>query len=374
MSSAHFPGGPSAAPRRIQCSQSVTLEAMFPEDEDSEAAREGTAAHWAAAEQLSGRLVDIGVIAPNGVVLNDEMVKAADIMFDDVTRTLAPFGLKPTDGCVETRVAINRIYPDMFGTPDFFIVIAGKPMRLFLWDFKFGHRIVEVFENAQLVDYAAGIVGHVPDLDPGVEIVAKIVQPRAYHGEGPVREWRTTLLDLRALINISSNSAHEAFGPNPRARTGPECRDCRARHACPALQKGVYAGLDEARRVTPMIMPPAALGLERKMIDEAITLLEARRSGLDAQIEALLKAGKPVPGWRVEHGYGREAWVKPASEVIAVGAMLGVPLAKKTEAITPRQAREAGLDPAIVAQLSTRPRAAATLVEDDGTKWRRVFG
>lgn len=318
-------------------------------------------------------MVDVGVIAPNGVVLNDEMLKAADIMYDDVVRTLAPFGLKPTDGSVEVRVAIDRIYPGMFGTPDYFIVIQGKPMKLFLWDFKYGRRFVDAFENPQLVDYATGIVGKVPDIDPGVEIVAKIVQPRNYHGEGPVREWRTTLLDLRALINLSHTSAHEAFGPNPRARTGTECRDCKARHACPALQRGVYAGLDEARRVTPLIMPPAALGLERKIIDEAITLLEARRSGLDAQIEALLKSGKPVPGWRVEHGYGREAWVKPASEVIAVGAMLGLSLAKKQEAITPKQARDAGLDPSVVAQLSTRPRAAATLVED-GTKWRRVFG
>lgn len=370
----HFPGGPSGAARRNQCPQSVSLEQQFPEDADDTAAREGEAAHWACAEQLAGRLVDVGVIAPNGVVLTDEMCDAADMMLDDVTKTLAPFGVKPSQGAIEQPVRIDTLYPGMFGTPDYAIVLPGRPLKLFLWDFKFGHRFVPAFENPQLVDYIAGVVGPVPDLDPGVEIVARIVQPRAFHGEGAIREWRTTLLDCRALMNVSRNALAEAYGANPRARAGSECRDCRARHACVALQEGAYVALDAAKATTVMEMPVKALALERKMLDEGLKLMEARLSGLDAQIERLIKVGAQVPGYRLEHGYGRESWKLPADQVVALGSMFGLNLAKPLAPITPNQARDLGLDPTIVAAASQRPRAAAKLVEDDGTKWRRVFG
>ena len=120
----HAPTAPSAAARRNQCPQSTTLEALFPE-EDTPESREGTAAHWAVSEQLSGRTVDVGLIAPNGVPLTDEMIDAADVMVNDVTDTLALYGLKLADCEVERPVRMPRIHPTQFGSPDCQIVLKG---------------------------------------------------------------------------------------------------------------------------------------------------------------------------------------------------------------------------------------------------------
>lgn len=373
---AHHIAAPSSRARHIQCPQSISLEAQFPEDGETEEQREGTAAHWAVSEMLSGRLVDTGQIAPNGYVLTHEMVLGADLMYDDVVKQLAPFGLKPHQGQIEQRVRIERVFPGLFGSPDFYILIARPNARplLMLWDYKFGHRFVEVFENAQMVDYVAGITDGIHDTMPGVDIVVTIVQPRSYSSEGPVRRWKTELVKLRALINVSSNAVHEGMQPNARAKVGEECRDCRARHACPTLQRAGFAGMDEAKRVTPEVMTPANAALELRLLQRSIALMKARASGLEQQIENDLRSGKPVPGWMLEPGEAREKWKVPAAQVIETGKLLRLDLAKPQEAITPRQARDKGFDPAIAALLAERGPAGMRLVEDDGTRARKIFG
>lgn len=373
--SGHSVIAPSSSARRVQCPRSTTLEAMFPEDEDSPEAAEGEAAHWGVAEMLSGRLIDPGVIAPNGIALTVEMTEAADAVYDDVCRELAPFGLKPSDGKVESRVAIPRVHPQSFGTPDYYIVLQlPGSLRVLVYDFKFGHRIVEHFENMQLVEYVAGITAGIADHAQPVEVIAKICQPRAYHRDGPIRAWRTSLLAMRALINIASTAAHEALGPDPRARVGPECRDCRGRHACPALQQAGFAAMDEAKRIVPLEMSVQAMALERRMVRRAIEALKARDTGLEQQLLSVAKSGAQVPGWRIEHGSGREAWTRPPAEIAAVAQALGVNVTKPLDVLTPTQARAAGLAPEIVDAFATRPRAAAALVEDDGSKLRSIFG
>lgn len=358
---------PSSSARRVQCPASTALEALYPEDEDSPEAAEGVAAHWAMAEQLGGRLIDVGQIAPNGVVLDLEMCQAADLVSDYVTKLLAPFKLKPSDGHIEQRVDIPRVHPASWGTPDYWTRLPTG--AYFILDFKYGHRFVPEFENMQLVEYLAGIVDDLPQ----APVIAVVAQPRSYSSRGAIREWRTDTVALRPYINLASNAAHEALGPNPRARVGPECRDCRARHACPALQGAAYDAMDEAKTVVPLVLPPAGLSLELRLARRAQALLEARISGLEEQARAEIKRGVLVPGWRVQHGAGRERWKVPAAEVIAVGTMMGLDIAKPAEPITPNQAREKGLDPTVVAALSTRPPGGATLVEDDGSETRRIF-
>lgn len=372
MKEEHAPISPSGSARLVQCSASVSLQAMFPEVADSPDAAEGIAAHWAGAEMLQGRLVDINDRAPNGMFLTQEMVEGADLYYDDVLTTLQQHGLTLADLAVEAPVDIARIHPQCWGTPD--ARAWAIPRTLFLWDFKFGHRTVEVFENWQLAAYAAGCISATNLIDAEVNVVARIVQPRSFHRDGPVREWRFNGADIRAHINILSNAAHEALGPNPKARVGPECRDCRARHACPTLQRAAQGACDVAGAAEPFDLPPAALGLELRQLRRAQTLLEARLSGLEEQAQARIKSGAQVPGWRVEHGAGRERWKQPAAEVIAVGQMLGVSLAKPVEAITPKQAAKAGLLPDVVAAMSETPRGGAALVEDDGSRARAVFG
>lgn len=368
---------PSSAARRRQCSMSTTAEAQFPDANRQEAA-DGEAAHWALARMLGGHVVTVGEQAANGVFLTDAMVDGAEVMFDDVVRELAPCHLLPSAGAIEQLVRIPRVHPRAFGTPDFRVWLPTAKPTLLLYDFKFGHRIVDVYENAQCIEYVAGVLPEAEaqgwsDLD--IRVRVKIVQPRAYNRGGTIREWSFMASDIRPHINLSSHAAHEALGPAPVARTGPECQDCRARHACPTLQRSAYRAIDESSREQPHELPPEALALELDIVTTALERLNARHIGLMEQaLTMATKQGRKLPGWTVEHGVGRKRWAKPDASVILMGQLAGVTLAKPVEPITPKQAEAAGFPFHAFPDLVETPRSAAALVRDDGSKAARVFG
>jgi Protein of unknown function (DUF2800) len=365
---------PSSGARRRQCSGSTMAEAKYPQTEESPEAKEGTAAHWAASEMLMDRPIDVGLIAPNGQYLTQEMIEGAELYYGDVVRTLAPYGLVPSQGLVEQRLAIPRVHVKSWGTPDY--RIWPTRTRLFLYDYKFGFRHVDVFENEQLIEYVAGCLDEmgVDGLqDQHITVTVKIVQPRSPHRDGPIREWTFVASDIRGLINIQSTAAHEALGPSPTFRTGPECRDCAARHACDALQRVAATGCDQANKTQPFDLPVNAMALEYRTLVQYQERMRARISGLEEQLLAHGRRGAAIPGLKIEHGSGRERWTVPDDQVIAIGRALGVDIAKKPEALTPKQAVAAGLTPAVLPGLVNTPRGEAKLVEDDGTLARRIF-
>lgn len=375
MSAGHSRIAPSSGARRLQCPASTTMEERFPEAEPSEESAEGEASHWAGAELLQGRLPDVGDVAPNGVRLTQEMLEGADLYYADVVKTLGP----SPRVFVEQPVRIPRVHVESWGTPDCYAWTGAiqspsqAPLTLYLWDYKFGHRVVEVYENRQCIEYVAGLLP--PDVnDRTIRVVVTIVQPRSFHKDGPIRRWSFMASEIRAHINQQAHAAAEALGPDPRARVGPECRDCRARHACPTLQAAALDACDIAGKAQPLVPSLDALGVELRMLKRAEGLLKARIAGLEAEAIQHFKSGRSIPHFRIEHGNGRRRWAKPNAEVFALGDMLGVNLRAESEPITPTQAVKAGLPEVLLTEFAERPRAAATLVEDDGSTARRIFG
>ena len=375
MSGAHSPLAPSSAERAVPCPGSVRLEAMFPETESNPDALDGEAAHWGLAEMLGGRDVAVGERAPNGVFLTQEMIDGALLMVEDIEAELAPFGMVPQSGAIEVAVSIPNVHAMCWGTPDYrhWLPTVPRP-TLLLYDFKFGHRQVEVFENPQMVDYASGCISATSLNDLQIDVIVKIVQPRAFHRDGSVREWRFPASDIRGLVNIRKASADEALGPDPRTKSGAHCRDCKARYACPTNQSAGFAAMDYSGKAVPLDLTAEAMGLELVMVDESIKRLEARKTGLEAQVVASLKAGKSVPHWSMQTGKGRERWAKPDATIIAIGKALNVDVSKPPEAITPKQAVARGFPLVQMPELAESPRTAAALTRDDGTKARRIFG
>ena len=374
MSGAHAVIAPSSLDRTVQCPGSVAMELAYPETEQSPDAADGEASHWGGSELLQGRLIDVGDRAPNGVVLTQEMVEGADLYYADVHNTLARFQRTTTSGACEVALDIHAISPHCWGTPDYRNWVNPGRLTLMLWDYKFGHRQVEAFGNYQLAAYAIGCVTQM-GVDPSlVDVVARIVQPRSYHRDGPVREWRLPATDLEPYRARAAAAAAEALGPSPSTRVGPECRDCRARHACPTLQRAAMEACDTAGLAQPLELDSDALGVELRYLKRAQALLDARVSGLEEQAHALALRGKSIRHWRVEFGTGRTRWTIPDADVIAMGAMLDVKLAKPPAAITPSQARALGMNPEVLDAVSITPKGGATLVADDGSKARQVFG
>jgi hypothetical protein len=238
VSETHSILAPSAAHRAVSCPFSVTAERRFPETEaDRDAAVEGTTAHWVLAELLRGTGHAVGTVAPTGYPIDADMIDAAMMVVEDIEIELAGTGGTPQQGAIEQSVRIPQVHEECFGTPDYFIWSA--PDHLLLYDFKYGHRIVDVFENWQLIDYTNGAAHRrgAGMLDSNFDVKVKIAQPRAYHREGPIRSWEFNYFAIRGLTRMRRDAAREALSPNPRAIPGDHCRDCRARHDCEALQR-----------------------------------------------------------------------------------------------------------------------------------------
>jgi hypothetical protein len=375
---------PSSMGIVMVCAGSVQLARLYPEDNDSQDAREGTASHWAGQEMLEGRLVDVGQIAPNGVILDEDMIEGAEMYHDAVRETV------PTGGQVEQRVDCSNVHPFMWGTPDFWYYDAVLNI-LYVFDYKYGRRFVEVFENWQLIAYVAGIIrglraerahwqhAAVDRLIDTMTVQMTIVQPRSYHRDGPVRSWRTSAAVLQVYSAHLAAGAEAAvlrdgtYNPDALCVVNPGCLDCTGRRACPTLQRAGMAGVDLSEAPVPFDLPPAAVGVELRMIQHAMLLLKARASGLEEQARAAMMAGQDVPFFRLERPQGREKWGKPVTEVLALGSLLGLNLAKPPAAITPTQARKLGLPAELTATYAFRSTGEMELVPDDGKKARKVF-
>lgn len=376
MAGAHAFLMPSAAARWGVCALSAALEAAYPEAEESPESLEGTAAHWVVECYLKGSPPALDSQAPNGIAVTQEMVEGALLVVQTIEATLGPNWRQML--VIERRVQIPRIHPSLcWGTPDYYAwaVLADGRRVLFLFDYKFGHGIVEVIENKQLIAYTSGLFSEVEGLDDqSAVVVMAIIQPRAYHREGPVRWWKIRGSEIRADVNILHMQAEKATSPSPPALPDPDaCKNCKGRHACEALQRAGYLAADKAQQSQAIDLSPLALGIELRMLTRSQKLLEARVSGLQAQAEATIKRGQLVPYWVMQSTPGRMSWNKPTAEVLMLGTIYGVNVTAPAEPITPTQAIKAGLPADLVGAYASRPPGAAKLTYDDGTKARLTF-
>ncbi len=386
MPSGHSLIPPSSAGRRVQCNGSAIMELMHPDTTDNEDAKEGTASHEIGERMVQSLAVGragfpkleevVGQAASNGVIWKEDSYEGALMYAEDVAEVMRSTAIFGSDNLrIEQRVHIQRIHEESWGTPDCSIWHT-KGLRLYLWDYKFGRRLVEAFECYQMIEYAVGLIDEITGgnglADQNIEIVMTIVQPRAYHREGPIRRWTVKASDLRGYANTLHAVEHAALGPNPTTCAGVECRDCSARHACETLQRGGMGAIAYLGQPTPTPLEGDALSLELRMLQEASTLIKSRLSGLETQAEGAIRNGQTVPGFALAPGQKREIWKSAAPEVIQLGDMMGVDLRKPETPCTPKQARDKGIDATVISQYSETPTGSLKLVSD-GNKAREVF-
>lgn len=361
------------------------LELMHPDERFDESREEGTASHELAAQMIlahsragAGWPSDaVGKMASNGVVWDESSFEAAELYADDVhsiMRETAVFGgdnLK-----IEQIVEMPRIHPESWGTPDS-TLFDQKSMTLYGWDYKYGHKIVEAYQNWQMIEY---IIGRLDEITAGngladqtITVVITVVQPRARHRDGPIRRWTINSADLRAYANFLHAVEHEALGPDPTCATGPECIDCKARLHCETLTKAYSSALQFAGRPIEHNPTVEQQAIEYAMTLQAEELIKARKKGLEASLETVIETGGSVPGWALEAGYGQQKWSGTDDEIIQLGEMMNVDL-RKDGVKTPKQAIKAGMPESIVKDYRIQPRTAPKLVPVSGTRAGHVFG
>lgn len=359
--SEHAVLAPSSAARWMQCPGSVTMSELYPQQaEDDPKALEGVLAHAVCAAALTGAPI------PDGAT--EEMLEGADLWADAINPVVRPRELPLL---IESRVECPNVHPENWGTPDAWSIDRASKI-IYVWDYKFGHRYVEAFENWQLLDYAAGIL-HVAGLTTEdlaqFTIHLTVVQPRNFHKDGPVRMWIVSVPDFMGYVLRLKLGAQAALQPHAPTYTGPECLDCPARHACPAQQAATYSAVEIAGQSIPFDLPPEALGRELQIVTDAIDTLKARQRGLENETLGRIKQGVNVPGWMTEQGLGRERWARPVEEVVALGVMMGIDVSKAS-AVTPKQAIKAGLPAEMVREYAETPIGEVKLVP---SKLSRIF-
>ena len=351
----HSTLAPSSASRRMACPGSRALEAKYPQRE-SEAAKEGERAHELAAKKL-----ELPTDSPlSDVEYTEEMKEGAELYVN----TLHPLTGNASYCGIEQLVDISSIALGCFGTVDFF-AFNKETNTLHVVDYKFGHRYVEVFENWQLIAYAAGLLQQ----HPATQVVFYIIQPRSY-GSQPVRTWGVAVEDLKPYFERLKASEALSMQPDAPLQPSAECMYCSARFKCPALG---FAAEEAAVVATEPRSLDTELGPELQRLKKHQALLDARVSGLEEEVMFHLRAGKAVPGFRVEFVQGRERWKLDAFALEAASRIFNIDLMKKTP-ITPNQAIKAGLPEVWVKQQVESVQGAPKLVMDDGKAARKAFG
>lgn len=350
---------PSSAFRRVACPGSRSLETLYP-SEETEASLEGTAAHWVASIFLSNvNVADLPEYAPNGIEVNQEMIDAAIMYVNEVYKK------KDYELFIEVPIDISNVHPECWGTPDCFAIVGDY---LYLWDFKYGHGFVDVFENWQLIEYALGIAQSYRFK----HICMTIVQPRNYHKDGPIRHWELTLDKLVSYMPRLQQAENIAMSDIAYTNVGSHCKDCKARHACQALQQASLSNIDSLFLTAPHELNPQQTGQELRYLYRAQELLEARITALEEAAKHMISKGESVTGFKLESTTGREKWTRDIEEVLIMGDCLGIDLRKPQELITPTQARKLGLIDDVLINYLGRAKGALKLVPMGDAK--RIFG
>ena len=269
---AHAILGASSSDRWMNCVGSVALSEGQP-NSSSRYAMEGTAAHHLAETCLSldvhpsaftGQFISyLGEIVedleddyvedpqnPYFPIEEDDMVKAVATYTEAIATKKAELEeLYPgrVIEFLEKSFNLSKLYPDMFGTNDYCLLVPG--VILVVFDYKHGRgKTVEIAWNPQLLYYAIGAIlenCQTTDSYP-IEVECIIVQPRKAHKDGPVRGHTYTMAEVNGFIERLVEAA-KATAAVPRGRMTDEkwmdylkpgswCVFCRAKaKPCPAL-------------------------------------------------------------------------------------------------------------------------------------------
>lgn len=354
---------PSGAPVWVNCPGAPELWVSVPDDE-SDIAREGIAAHWLGEQQLSGHtymdmveLVDQQ--APNGVFITGEMCEGVQIYVDLVTRELIAPVIEQT---LESN--IPRVSP---GTPDAYGVDSKNNNVFKIVDLKYGWRVVEPFENWQLITYAHQIC--TKETPPHLMFELIIVQPRASHPEGPVRRWTVSVEELRQVHWPKLVKA--AQGGN--CITGPWCTNCNAAMTCGALRTATGSAGQFVASPVAEIYSGDELATELTMLASAEIMLTARIEAVrEMATQRVIKRPGSVPGWDLGRAKGTNQW-NPDTDLDMLEKLTGVPL-HKPKALTPGQAATNGLSPEIIVRHSGRALGKPKLVKHNPRAITRKMG
>jgi Protein of unknown function (DUF2800) len=311
----HSSLGASSAERWMNCPGSTALIEAFelPETDEPEYRKQGIAGHAAAADCLA-RDIDAWEIVGDtyeDYIITAEMGEAIQLYLD---RCRASIGGGPSASryhgqhfFIEAKLAAPDIHEKMFGTVDFgalahikspMSIAPGACPPMFNWeggflditDLKMGQGItVEAYDNPQMKYYAFMLIHtKFQELPDDFPVRLSIVQPRAFHPDGPIREWWTTVGYIKAWVVADLLPAMHSTDKNLQA--GEWCRFCPAKLTCP-LVRSLFLAASNYDPAEIVEVGDEALGASYKLIKPVKFYLKA----LEEETYRRLMLQKEVP-------------------------------------------------------------------------------
>src|SRR3569832_347868 len=108
---------PSGAGAWVECAAWPSMNSKYPRPDD-DATLEGNAAHWVFVELFFARVVSVGQVAPNGVVLTEEIIEGAECYGEAVDARLNELGLNRSSLIIDRTLRVPRVHPvHNYGAP-----------------------------------------------------------------------------------------------------------------------------------------------------------------------------------------------------------------------------------------------------------------
>ena len=202
--------------------------------------------------------------------------------------------------CFEQLVADEALHADFYGTTDAGVVNGDA---LIVSDYKNGVGVlVEIERNPQVMYYAYGLLRKLND--PAITVVhLRVVQPNAFHPDGPVREWSCSVEHLTTWAETELLPAMRRTEVDGALEPGSHCRFCPARVVCPAM-RGMWGAFATAEAGTVPGLSDAELGRQYALTDTVMIYKKA----LGDEVYRRLLNGKEVPHAQLEEKTADRVW------------------------------------------------------------------
>ncbi len=308
----HSMWSPSAAKRWIRCPASVLESQDKKKKPPGKAALEGSKAH------KHGELILLGE-EELGDIEDPEMREGVQCYVDAVERIHGEYSNPGYE--VESELDLSHVLPKSapeewtcFGNADCVIWCEDNNEPPTVIDFKYGRMLVEACDNPQLMLYAHSLVTWLGYDGPHVRVV--IVQPRAAHKDGPVRECVVSLKQLEAKAKDAMKAIHNAATEEqPRKECGEWCDWCPVASRCDVAKQ-------MAQNVAMVEFDDMDKGFEPIAFDQMtdyqiLQVVKYRKTIENWMAEVCEEAKQRALGGDIPHGMklarnsGRSAWTSP---------------------------------------------------------------
>ena len=228
---AHSKFAASGMERWSICTASVEASEGLP-DIDSKWSLEGTKAHKLLELALNGLmpfLFSYGVPAYIMHPLDEDYPEEMKTYATEAALFIFRMGRKlNAQVLVETRVFLDFIHPEMFGTFDGAILDHFGTLHVFDFKYGAGHAVSPV-KNLQMIFYGIGLA-HQYDWN-FKRARLWIIQPRIRGYDGPIF-WDISIDELRSYVQLFKDAVRRVKD-EPKFVEGSHCHWCKAKSVCP---------------------------------------------------------------------------------------------------------------------------------------------